>query len=309
MFLNDFPKDIESYFKILKNSFGEGYTPLSIEDPWYFEKLKKIFTSLHPDEAIKRYRESKWSHLRTLYSLQLARSDKAVMDDLQTSHFLSVCGEDPDSRSYGQLPCTIKSIQSRVSIISSKVAKDSSILILGDDDALSVALAREGFTDITVFEIDEKIVKKLQSTLRDFPNTKHKVIQQDIFKETHSEFIRHYDLVAFDPWYAVDGVEAFIKCALKTCENVNPIIVLSFNCGALLEKFSELESYLRKVDYGIRTWSPLLNTYPMPNRLKFSIGLAEFTASLFSFKLIKPSTNRERIFFSSDLMILEHIGN
>lgn len=301
---NNFSFSIKDYFKTLHHKFGEGPLHIMKEEPWFFKLGIKLFTFFHPDQAVKRYRESSWHELRTLYSLQMARSKLAMSEKNQRSHFQSACGDDPDSRGFGQLPCTIKSIHARVAAINKAISKESPILIIGDDDALSVALAEDGFKDITVFEIDVNVVNKLNVVFEKFNNIKYKIIEQDVFQPVPEEVKKEFALITFDPWYAIDGFKAFLECGLNASKGSRPQILLSFNCGALLSDLKQLGFYLEEKDYTVTKWIPLSNTYPMPKGLHVTLELAEFLVGVLTLKFFNPFNKNKKLFFSSDLLLL-----
>lgn len=302
MFINDFPSCLEDYFRALSDSLY--VQEVTIPEPWFYQTGIRIFGRLHPDPAVKRFQQSSWYDLRTLYNLQIARSERANLEDEQHSHFQLACGKNALARNFGQLPCTVKSIKSRVKAIAGQVSKEDKILIIGDDDALSIALAEQGFTNITVFEIDIKVVEKLQQAFKKLPQLQSQVIQQDVYRPLPAEVQQCYALVAFDPWYALDGLRSFTECALKASTGNQPKIMLSFNTGALLNDYSGFLAYLKEINYAVTSWSPLLNTYPMPASLSCTLQVAELLVSALSFKKTFPVRRGKKAFFSSDLLLL-----
>jgi hypothetical protein len=308
MYSSNLPASLPEYFNTLTELFGHGAITLPSSEPWFYRPGMRLFSALHRDQAVKRYKESSWDELRTLYSLQIARSQQALKDTYQNSHFQCVCGKNPQSRSFGQLPCTVKSIHSRVTTILSTVSKESPILVIGDDDALSMALAQNGFKDITVFEIDMAIVNKLKETAKNYPDSRINIYQHDVFKTIPGAYRKEFALVTFDPWYAIDGLEAFFKCALNATLTVKPKVLLSFNVGALLSDYSQLHSTFETLRYRVAGWSPLANTYPMPRGLRQTLEFAELACALLSCRLVRPYKSPQ-LFFSSDLLLLNPIGH
>lgn len=299
------PDSLEEYFTILESKYGKGDLNLPLEKPWFFSPLLYMFARLHPDKAVKRYEKARWEDLRRLYSVQIALSSKVSHEPDQISHFESVCGSDEKSRNFGQLPCTIASIKKRVSVIEELSAKDKPILVVGDDDALCVALKKAGFKDITVLEIDPKVVSKLNHVLNNEGPEKVRIEVQDILEPIKPDLHRPYEVVSFDPWYTTDGFEAFMNCAMSISRESSPKILLSFNAGALLNTYEELKQVAKvKWGYSIHEWFPLANTYPMPLELRLTLTTAEKIAAALSFHSILKRRN-QRMFFSSDLMVLK----
>jgi hypothetical protein len=305
MFYREFPTSLDEYFSIIQKEWGVGpVSAFPIDEPFYFKAGKKIFTRLHPDQAVKRYSSASWQDLKDLYEAQLSRSLKAEKENNQEAHFFNVCGQKVGSRSFGQLPCTVKSIQLRVKLISEHISKDKPILIIGDDDALSLALAAAGFTDITVLEIDKKIIAGLAQALKNYPECKVQLIQHDIFRPLNEKAIRDYAMVSFDPWYTMDGLQVFFSSALKASLK-KPSVLLSFNCGALLRDYPMIKSYFAQEGFVISGWMPLANTYPVPGELRYPLGVMEVMQSLiFKCKLAAKRIRKGPSFFSSDILWL-----
>src|SRR5690606_28125280 len=64
-------------------------------------------------------------------------------------------------RPHSQLPCTQETAAQRVQKALEMFDHDAKILLLGDDDMVSVELAQAGFRNITAVDIDKKIIKNI----------------------------------------------------------------------------------------------------------------------------------------------------
>jgi hypothetical protein len=304
MYLDNFPSSLDEYFEILSTIYGDHFFILGKDDPWFFTLGMRLLNQLHTDQAVKRFSKFRWQDLRRLYGLQLARSQRAMREDRQMSHFDLVCGKNSFTRGFGQLPCSLKSIQHRVSLIQEVTSKNDPILIIGDDDALSIALTQAGYTDVTVFEIDPRVIRSLEHASKKFPHSPRYHLQ-DVFNPVPKEFLRPYALLTFDPWYDLEGFSAFTKCGLST-STTQPLIALSFNCGSLQLEFSKLSQLLEDLNYCIEKWAPLANTYPAPRSLRYTIGTGEIIATLLTMKSLYTCPKPEKFYFSSDLLLLRH---
>jgi hypothetical protein len=110
--------------------------------------------------------------------------------------------------------------------------------------------------------------------------------------------------VTFDPWYSIDGLEAFLSAALEASPLQRPAILLSFNLGALTHTYEEFGKTLNKFGYSVAEWHPLSNLYPVPRGIQRSIEAAEFLTGLLCFKPFFPIFQNDTMYFSSDLLLL-----
>ena len=109
---------------------------------------------------------------------------------------------------FGQLPCTQKTAQERVKKISELVGIDSPILILGDDDMVSIELLKQGYQQVTIVDIDADILKAISTAL---PNAPKRLFKCDLKEPAPLELLnQNYKLVLMDPYYSVEGVKMFL---------------------------------------------------------------------------------------------------
>ena len=88
------------------------------------------------------------------------------------------------------------------------------IVLLGDDDATSLALGLTGLADsITVVDIDERVLLYLQDTARTLGVANLTTIQQDLRHAFSKDFQNSFDVVLTDPPYTQLGVRLFLKRA------------------------------------------------------------------------------------------------
>jgi len=128
------------------------------------------------------------------------------------------------------------------------IKKDSvdnkNILILGDDDLVSLCLCfLANPKSITVVEVDPKIADAIskESQKRNFPV---KVVKNDI--RNISNLKTPFDSAIFDPPYTAEGVTLFLKSALENLsQNPESKIFLCFGAGPKnLDKILRLQEIL-----------------------------------------------------------------
>jgi len=102
-------------------------------------------------------------------------------------------------RKYRQFQCSLNTVKKRYELISKLVLKECKILLVGDDDFLSIELYKHNFLNITVIDIDERVLNKISSASKNII-----VHNMDILDESNVRLLaskNNYDLVFFDPMY------------------------------------------------------------------------------------------------------------
>lgn len=157
--------------------------------------------------------------VKQVLSLKL-RGGRSYLKYLLQHNHQSLASEEPGrsmvlpwSRPHHQLPCSERTRLQRVDLIASLVAKNAPICLLGDDDAVGLALVRQGFLDVTVYDCDEHLLQRLRAELQGSEGQHLQLIHADV---RHIASLRpHFaQLVAFDPPYHHEGLAAFARAAL-----------------------------------------------------------------------------------------------
>ena len=105
-------------------------------------------------------------------------------------------------RRHNQLPCTSATLRRRVGALRSYVGLESPILIVGDDDLQSLALAADGFSDITVVEIDEAVTREIATAAQAHAGA-IAIIREDIGRI--GALGRSFAAILMDPPVNLDG--------------------------------------------------------------------------------------------------------
>jgi hypothetical protein len=202
-------------------------------------------------------------------------------------------------RRFNQLPCTVESRQARADLLSAE-SKDIRILVLGDDDLLSVELARRGFRHVTVADCDEVLLQRIRAETADCP-TPPRVVQAD-FRQGFDRELEAMDVVFLDPPYSIDGAKAFLRHAVRAAEGARASrIFLMINPGIFGSRFSEITSVATGAGFRQTRHLPAFNSYP--------IGLFEATVLRLSWRLILcfplPKGYRGALHFCSDAFELK----
>jgi predicted methyltransferase len=172
------------------------------------------------------------------------------------------------------MPCTSATAAKRVAKIESLVPYDAPVLILGDDDLVSIELARRGFTDVTAFDIDPKVIAEIrQAAARS--HLKINCVEQDLQKPVPQHLKRDYRVVLFDSEYSLAGISLFLKAALDlTGRRSGTLFFVSVHLMSLFrDGISDLDAYLSAEGLELNEFNQGFNVYPTPRRLKGLIRL------------------------------------
>lgn len=170
--------------------------------------------------------------------------------------------------------CTPKTSQDRARRIAELAAPGSRVLVLGDDDLISLALAREApELQIDVLEIDAQLV----AFLRGQGGERVQVFDCDLAHGLPDSMVGAYDLVTTDPPYEETGMEFFLRCAASALKT-DGLLVLSTYLG-LVESPSSFWMGLAEVNFELLDRRHHFNRYIYTGgyrvshlRLLFSLG-------------------------------------
>lgn len=151
---------------------------------------------------------------------------------------------------YEQQYCIPLTTGARAKLIKDSVKPGGRVLILGDDDLVSLALV--GLTDelkIDVLELDEDLVAFLHEKGGD----RLTVLEHNLRNGVPDSMKKAYDLVTTDPPYAQDGMRFFLECARDSlAEGENSRLLLTTYPG-LLEDPDKLFSDIKELGLDILT--------------------------------------------------------
>ncbi len=249
-----------------------------------------------------KYREIQFPDLLDVLSEQiflnrtLVNGSESVDKVLPTYEMASVF------RKFNQLPCTGGSVLRRVDLIASRCRKSDPVLFLGDDDFVSVALARSGFTDVTVLDIDSRIITTINSlsSANGFP-IEAKV--HDLRRRIPASFRRDYQMVVMDPIYTLEGVKMWLDPALEmTSRATSPVFLLCVHLLSLQrDGLEKLEKLFAAKNLRVSEVLQGFNAYKMPWGIKRIIAMVNrFVVRSSEFAQLSKSCS----FLTSDALIL-----
>ncbi|MHA2391610.1 MAG: adenosylmethionine decarboxylase [Promethearchaeota archaeon] len=94
------------------------------------------------------------------------------------------------------------------------------IIFLGDDDLISLAVGLTRLANnITVLDIDQRVLDFLSKSVEDLSLTNFNVISHDLRESCPIEILNKYDVVVIDPPYTIEGLRLFLKRAMQVLKS------------------------------------------------------------------------------------------
>lgn len=191
---------------------------------------------------------------------------------------------------------TAETVLRRLELLLSLGALDSrQLLLLGDDDLLSLAISRTGRgAGISVVDYDQKIL----ASIRRCAGNGIQLVHADLRASLPDDLIGKFDTVFTDPPYTLRGQLLFAHRALLAAKKQgNAGIFLCASRVYLPEsRIGEIVSFLARGGFSLEQRFPDFNEYPAPPDVKkdmIMMGVAHhpkvFRSDLFYFKRTKPA--------------------
>ena len=139
---------------------------------------------------------------------------------------------------------------------------------------VGLALAREGFKDVTSIDIDPNVLEELRTrAAQDDLNLK--VVSHDLNATPDPSLVRPYSLIFIDPMYSIEGVTLFLDAAkAMTTPDTFPRIFLSVHLMSFnsigLPRLSEL---IEDKNYEVCRFHSSFNMYPVPRTLRYLLRI------------------------------------
>jgi hypothetical protein len=202
-------------------------------------------------------------------------------------------------RRYNQLPCTVETRQRRADLLTGLDPEQQRILVLGDDDLVSVELARRGFRHVTVADCDAQLIATIARETAGLATPPHIV---------HADFRRGFvcpepmDVVFLDPPYSIDGALAFLRLAFASAKDAPTTrVYLMINPAILGSAFAAITDFAARFGYRLAERRPGFNAYPL--------GAFEATVLRAAWQLVLhlplPANARGGLLFCSDCFVFE----
>lgn len=151
---------------------------------------------------------------------------------------------------YEQQFCIPQTSQQRAALIAESVPPGSRVLVLGDDDLVSLALVhRTDQLEIDVLELDQDLV----AFLHEKGQGRFRVLECNLRYGVPEEMRQAYHVVTTDPPYAKDGMRFFLQCARDSLAHTEYSRLFLTTFPGLLEDPDQMLSDLEELGLEIRT--------------------------------------------------------
>ncbi len=246
-------------------------------------------------------------YLQQLFLANQKRNQETSLKQLSVLSEAETASYRPESHGftnrYNQLPCDLLTRKKRINWILELVKKNAEILLLGDDDLVSVELARENFSRVHVADCDRALLETIHHFSEGFS---HQPTLHEADFTRHDPKIPACSLVLLDPANHVDSVLDFGRVAIKNQSSleqgflmimINPILIGDKGVGIFL-------SAMKAAHYELVKCEPEFNFYPV-NLIQ------KLTMRIFWYIHLKKTINfplQDPHFFTSDCYLFQKIN-
>ena len=181
----------------------------------------------------------------------------------------------------------------------------ANIMVIGDDDLISIALALTGMPEkITVLEIDERLINFINKVAMNL-NLNISAQKFDVRHDVPEQFLGKYDIFITDPVETIPGITLFLSRAASTLKDNGAGYFGLTHIEASLRKWQEIEKILLDMNFVITDIIRDFNVYPMNNNLDISQN------DYIVYEMVKEFTGKKEIdadFYRSSLIRVEAVG-
>ena len=210
-------------------------------------------------------------HFRVYLETEFTTSQTSDSDTVFLEKSL---GRPPRQESLEQQVCTLDTAWRRAKHISQKLSPESRVLVIGDDDLVSIALSRFPTKVIDVLELDSCLVRLLKKN----GGERLRVFRRDLSDGLPEDFARKYDAVISDPMYSKEGMSMFLGCCEKALKPGPSSRLFLTTYPPLLEDSAGFFELLKAKGLKLLETHKNFSRYPFPNDMR--AGALEGLAAL-----------------------------
>lgn len=161
---------------------------------------------------------------------------------------------------FDQRPVNMKTTLNRVAyLLSNNDIYEKKILLLGDDDLTSIAIALLNINcEVVAFDIDERLIDYINEVSQEY-NLNLKGIKYNALDEVDKEYLHYFDVVMTDPTPEKKPFNVFMNRAIDFTKN-DSIIYTSIYSSAMLKNI-ELQKIITKMNLYITDIIPTFTEY------------------------------------------------
>ncbi len=217
-------------------------------------------TALNP--TTKQVLSLRWRERRDyLESLWSFNERRAVSESLDGGDLYAVSKTAGLLRRFNQLPCSLESRMRRADLLNDAGAKLRKILVLGDDDLLSVELARRGFPHVAVADCDARLLSRISRETAGLAKPP-RLIRAD-FREGLPESERA-EICMLDPPNSIAAALTFFRLAIWSVRHCwDASIYMMINPKILGANFDLIKGFGESCGFEVARQIHGFNAYPL----------------------------------------------
>ncbi len=206
-------------------------------------------------------------------------------------------------REYDQWFATANSSVEKVQVMQEKGAiKGKHILLLGDDDLLSIVLGLMNleYSSVTVVDIDDDILNKIAGIAKEYSLKNIYTQKYDARTEVPTSLIKKFDVVVTDPPYTKFGIALFLNKALEFLGAKNKYIFLYYgNSFKSPEKTLKVQEIINNMNLVVEDKLDKFIRYHGAESIGSASSLYVLKTTQFSKPLVLPNINEHIYTFES----------
>lgn len=208
-------------------------------------------------------------------------------------------------RQYHQLPCSRETRERRARLFLELGFQDKTVCLLGDDDRVAVELMALGFTRVTVYDCDPKVLTDIEAKISKSARSSIELKQVD-FTRPEGLRTRFADLVCFDPPYHREGVQVFMETALACSRQEPDSMLIMMTIPLLFQNHSadwkDFETLLTSHSFHKLECHQGFNAYPLGPLSRFLL----FSVSQLLDRSENAHCRMSRLQFFSDCLVWQY---
>lgn len=164
-------------------------------------------------------------------------------------------------RRFNQLPCTLACRMRRADLLTQAGAKNRRVMILGDDDLLSVELARREFPEVAVADCDDRLLARIAEETASLARPP-RLVRADFREGLPAE--EKAEICVTDPPNSIAAALVFFRLAIWAVRHYKDAeVYMMINPRILGSNFALIERFGESCGYEIATRIPDFNSYPL----------------------------------------------
>ncbi len=164
-----------------------------------------------------------------------------------------------------QLQCTEETLNRRIRLIGELFPlRGREVAVMGDDDFVAAPLAASTGAEVTVFELDERVIG-LTGEVADALGVEVRVARTDLREPLPREYRDRFDLFIADPPYTAPGVETFLLRGWESLRKERGSAgVISYLPDEMGRREAEVLGFAADLGFTLWRMHPGFNEYEVP---------------------------------------------